>query len=50
MVDYGQGIEFFGICTGKLKLEHLLDYSCRLSIMREEKLGIEYEIKAMDLH
>ena len=28
---------FLGICTGKLKLEHLLDlYSCRLSIMREE--------------
>ena len=28
---------FFGMCTGKLKLEHLLDlYSCRLSIMREE--------------
>ena len=46
---YGQGIEFFGICTAKLKLEHLLDYSCRLSILREEMLGTEYEIKAIGL-
>ena len=34
---------FFGICTGKFKLKHLLDF--QVVYTERRKLGTEYEIK-----